>query len=283
MQVDLGEDEFIFEEPVSDLIEQLLIKETLTFEASAPNAGKNLSNSKPQVAAPQSNSPRQYQTKKPDRPARKRPDFKLEAPAVKEAIDKKSAIFTSVSPSPKDEFWSKINSIETLHTVIRETSFYQNKKNKVVDGQGPKDCDLAIIGFMPSLEDTELKTVFCGEAGDLLKKMMGAINVDFNHCYRTFLVKAPITNKIMPRIMASHVKTLIKEIELVKPKQILLMGEFTTLALNKTKIMTTPKNIRFADTPTMVTYDPVFLLKNPGMKGITWKHLQALEILLKKL
>jgi DNA polymerase len=160
----------------------------------------------------------------------------------------------------------------------RRCNLYKERSNAVFGG-GDEGAKLVIIGEAPGrLEDIE-GAPFVGEAGQLLNKMLQAINIHREEVYITNVVKCrPPKNRAPSRdeILACH-PYLLRQLEVIQPSVILTLGNFATRTiLSTTKGITTLRGKLFfyKGIPLIPTFHPAALLRNPKLKKLTWLDMQ---------
>eukprot|EP00831_Metopus_contortus_P025466 TRINITY_DN21944_c0_g1_i1.p1 TRINITY_DN21944_c0_g1~~TRINITY_DN21944_c0_g1_i1.p1 ORF type:complete len:202 (-),score=35.48 TRINITY_DN21944_c0_g1_i1:117-722(-) len=114
----------------------------------------------------------------------------------------------------------------------------QTRKN-VVFGLGNQKAKLMIIGEGPGANEDAQGLPFVGRAGDLLTKMLLAIKIEREDVYITNIVKCrpPQNRDPKPEEVKACIHFLKKQIELIKPKVLLLLGRVagnTFFELNET-------------------------------------------------
>ncbi len=170
-----------------------------------------------------------------------------------------------------DELNSKIN-------TCTKCSLSQGR-TKFVFGTGNPDADVMLIGEAPGAEEDKQGIPFVGRAGQLLNDILKAIDFTREEIYIANIVKCrpPGNRNPLPDEMEACLPYLYKQIELIKPKLILLLGRVAATALLK-------KNLSLAKfrgnvyeingIKTMVTYHPAALLRNPHWKPATWEDVK---------
>ena len=155
-------------------------------------------------------------------------------------------------------------------------------RKQIVFGAGNPKAPLFIVGDFPSLEDEAAGTPFCGEAGDLLTKMLKAIGLERSDVYLATIVKCRVADHEAPT--PEQIKTclpfLLRQIDAVGPQVICTMGELAAQAIlrSKTPLVRLRGNFHdFHGIPLMPTFHAAFLLKNPEMKRATWIDLQLIQ------
>ncbi len=159
--------------------------------------------------------------------------------------------------------------------------------NQKVAGKGAQQADLLIIGEAPGHDEDIHGIPFVGRAGQLLDKMLSAIQLNLNNVYITNILKCRPPNNRDPKVdeIRSCSRFLKVQIKLVQPKVILSVGRIS--AQNLLGVQGTLGSLRqhrhlLPDTniPLLVTYHPAYLLRNPPEKTKSWEDLKALYQLL---
>ena len=119
-------------------------------------------------------------------------------------------------------------SIEDLNTQIkqcRKCRLWKDGKN-AVPGEGPAYTTLMLVGQNPGAEEDKAGRPFVGRAGKFLNKVLSENGIDRNEIFVTNIVKhvSPKNRKPCSDEIASCVRYLASQINLVKPKIIVLLG-----------------------------------------------------------
>lgn len=152
----------------------------------------------------------------------------------------------------------------------------------LVFGVGNPDADLMIVGEAPGYNEDQQGEPFVGEAGQLLDKIMGAINFNRNDIYIANILKhrPPNNRDPKPEEREKSLPYLLRQIELVDPKIILCVGRIsaTTLLDEDTSLSKLRGSFHtFHGRELMATYHPAALLRNPKWKRPTWEDVQKLR------
>ena len=152
-------------------------------------------------------------------------------------------------------------------------------RNSVVFSRGNPEAKLVFIGEAPGADEDEQGLPFVGRAGQLLTKIIGAINLTRDDVFIANVLKhrPPGNRNPLPDEVAACSPYLVRQIELVRPKVILALGTFAAQTLLETK--TTIGKLRgqihrYYGVPLIVTYHPAALLRNPAWKRPTWEDVQ---------
>lgn len=126
---------------------------------------------------------------------------------------------------------------------------------------------------------------FVGRAGDLLNKMLEAINVPRAESFIANVVKCrPPKNRVpLPDERAACLPYLHRQIALVKPKVLLALGGTAAEAMLGVKKSLGGLRLQVHDwngIPLIVTYHPAALLRNPDWKRPAWDDLRIVRQLL---
>lgn len=185
---------------------------------------------------------------------------------------------------PKDSPVREINSIEKLEEYVANTVLIplDKSRTKPVFGVGRKDADLIIIGEAPGAQEDKKGQPFVGRAGQLLDKILQAIDFDREEVYITNILKSRPPRNRNPRAEEAdaHLPILYKQLALIQPKIILCVGKVagnTLLDRNSSLGSMRGKFLDFHGIPTMVTYHPAALLRNQQWKRPTWEDVKLLR------
>jgi uracil-DNA glycosylase len=148
-----------------------------------------------------------------------------------------------------------------------------------VPGEGNPNADFMCVGEAPGATEDQTGRPFVGAAGQLLTKILGAIDFKREDVYICNVLKhrPPGNRNPLPDEVKACSPYLIRQIELIRPKVILALGTFaaqtllnTTLSIGKLR----GQVHRYYGVPLVVTYHPAALLRNPGWKRPTWEDVQ---------
>lgn len=158
-------------------------------------------------------------------------------------------------------------------------------RTSFVFGSGDPNADVMVIGEAPGADEDATGEPFVGRAGKLLTKILEAIDLPREKVFICNILKCRPPNNRKPSTAETDTcePYLWKQIELVKPKYILALGLTAANTLLRTK--SSMKDLRgdmhdYQGIPTIVTYHPAALLRNPNWKKDTWEDVQKLQTLL---
>ena len=199
------------------------------------------------------------------------------APAVKDrpAAEPEAAPTVSVVPGILP---GTLSELEQQALNCRNCSLCRNR-NKVVFGEGDPHAKLMFIGEGPGAEEDLSGRPFVGRAGELLTKMICAMQFTRQEVYIANIVKCrpPYNRAPMPEEAAGCLPYLQKQIDLIKPECIVLLGASAAHFLLDQKEGITKLRGKWLDyrgIPVMPTFHPAFLLRQESAKREAWQDLQ---------
>ena len=155
-------------------------------------------------------------------------------------------------------------------------------RTKVVFGSGNPDAELMFVGEGPGADEDRQGLPFVGAAGELLTKIIQAIERTREEVYIANVVKCrpPGNRDPQPDEVATCRGYLDKQIALVRPRILVALGRVAaqTLLGNDAPIgRMRGQWFQVQGIPTMVTYHPAALLRNPALKRPTWEDMQQVR------
>lgn len=185
--------------------------------------------------------------------------------------------------------WSKSTNLNDLHNSIKNCKECElgHSRTNFVFGTGNTNADIMIIGEAPGADEDEQGLPFVGRAGQLLTNMLEAIQIKREDVFIANILKCRPPNNRRPSSdeINECEPYLHKQIELIKPKIILVLGLTAVSSLLKmdfkmSEIRGTVLDYRGAKM--LITYHPAALLRNPNWKKPAWEDLKLLKKLLEE-
>lgn len=107
----------------------------------------------------------------------------------------------------------------------RNCTLWLCSKNAVI-GEGPANARVMLVGQNPGAEEDKTGRPFVGRAGKFLNKVLSENGIDREKVFVTNIVKhtSPQNRKPLPTEIAACVPFLVAQIQLIKPKIVVLMG-----------------------------------------------------------
>lgn len=212
---------------------------------------------------------------------------------VKEFIKRQDEIkeMNIVNNNQVRDLADKINKIDDILDTIKNTEIYRNFRKTatstiIIDGN--LESDILIINDLPNDEDDISGNIFSGESGELLRKMMNAIELsEEKYCIlNSFFWRLPGNRNPIKEEMNLCKPFVEKIISLIKPKLIIFMGSYaisTIFEENKTILSLHGKFFDYTNcylqNNIKITgvYGPHFLWKNPSKKRDAWNDLKKVK------
>ena len=197
-------------------------------------------------------------------------------------------LYLSKEHSIKNDAQLSQNSSESKNTLeeyrisiclCKECNLGETRKNFVY-GTGDPNADLMLIGEAPGKDEDLKGEPFVGRAGELLDKILLAIDKKRGrgvYIANVLKCRPPDNRDPLPSEVNKCEPYLIKQIKIVKPKLIVALGRIAGKTL--LKIDAPLKEMRgkihsYNGIPLIVTYHPAALLRNPNFKKPTWDDFQ---------
>jgi DNA polymerase len=154
-----------------------------------------------------------------------------------------------------------------------------------VPGQGNPNANLMIVGEAPGATEDEKGLAFVGAAGQLLTKILAAVDLKRDDVFICNVLKhrPPANRNPMPDEVTACSPYLVRQFELIRPKAILALGTFAAQTLLQTKLAIGKLRSQvhqYYGVPLIVTYHPAALLRNPSWKRPTWEDVQLVRRIL---
>jgi DNA polymerase len=163
----------------------------------------------------------------------------------------------------------------TLHRTARQ----------VVPGAGHPRADLMCIGEAPGADEDATGLPFVGEAGQLLTRILAAINLSREDVYIANVLKhrPPGNRDPLPDEMQACLPFLWRQVALVRPRVILALGRVAAQALTGSTqgIGALRGHLHgVMGIPMVATYHPAALLRNEAWKRPTWADVRLAQSIL---
>jgi len=197
----------------------------------------------------------------------------------------------SFDPASGDLFTSdplqQAGSLDAIAALVRGCTKCRlcDGRRNAVPGEGPEAARLVVVGEGPGRVEDETGRPFVGPAGELLTKILAAIELPRERVFICNVVKCRPPENRLPQYdeIAACTPYLFRQIELLKPKVVLAMGGTAAQTLLNTKqsVGALRNQVhRFRGVPVIVTYHPAALLRNPNWKKPTWDDVRIARRLL---
>lgn len=160
------------------------------------------------------------------------------------------------------------------------------KRTNLVFGSGNPNAKLMFVGEAPGADEDLQGEPFVGRAGQLLTKMIEAIDMRRSDVYIANVLKCrpPNNRSPLPEEIAACAAFVREQIDIIKPRVICALGKFAAQFLLRSDEPITAlrgKFHRLGDIEIMPTFHPAYLLRNPNDKRLVWEDLKKIRHKLK--
>jgi len=150
---------------------------------------------------------------------------------------------------------------------------------------GDPQAHVMVVGDAPNREEDMQGKPFVGPTGQLLDKMFSAIEYGRDHVKNSIYItnvipwRPPQDREPFPEEVDLLLPFLIKHIDLIKPKVLVLMGNMACMALIKQSGITRIRGKwqEFSGIPVLPMFHPSYLLRTPSAKREAWNDLKMLQ------
>ena len=155
-------------------------------------------------------------------------------------------------------------------------------RTQIVQTVGNYQSDLMFVGEAPGADEDAKGEPFVGRAGQLLNKIIEAIGMKREEvCIGNINRCRPPGNR-QPTLPEAHTcrPFLLREIAVIRPKVIVVMGNTALHNLLDTKIGITRMRGQFHDyfgVKVMPTFHPAYLLRDPSKKREVWDDMKKVR------
>ena len=176
------------------------------------------------------------------------------------------------------ELKKQINSIENCNLK-------ENSQNLVL-GDGNINSPIMLIGEAPGTEEDKSGTTFKGEVGELLNKMLLAIDIKRQNIYSSYAInfRPPEDRKPTSQEIKRYSVFLKKHISIINPKIVILMGSTAMEAVTGINNKISSERGKWKEVilknktfPLMITFNPSYLIRFPENKKYSWIDLKEIK------
>ena len=200
------------------------------------------------------------------------------------AIKKESDISQRNKQDLLENLKKQLNSIENC-------KLKSNSKN-IVLGEGNIDSPIMLIGEAPGEIEDKVASPFIGEIGELLDKMLIAINIKRQNIYTSYAInfRPPEDRKPTSPEIKRYSNFLKEHISIIDPKIIILMGSTAMEAVTGINEKISSERGKWKEIilnnntyPLMITFNPSYLIRYPDNKKYSWEDLKKIREKVKEL
>jgi uracil-DNA glycosylase family 4 len=193
------------------------------------------------------------------------------------------------SGAPVRVFGSASEALAAVRTDIGDDcsrcKLHAQGRRQVVFGVGNPEADLMFVGEAPGADEDVQGIPFVGRAGQLLTKMIQAINLERDQVYIANVIKCrpPGNRNPEPDEIAMCEPFLFRQIDAIRPRVIVALGSFaakTLLGSDESISRLRGRVYDFRGAKLVPTFHPSFLLRSPDRKRDAWEDLKRARALL---
>ena len=217
----------------------------------------------------------------------KDPAWRKRAPRATSAPDAETATVSADAGSPVAFFTDSLAAIRAdVGDDCRRCKLHTLGRKRIVFGVGNPDADLMFVGEAPGADEDEQGIPFVGRAGQLLTKIIEAIDLKRDDVYIANVIKCrpPQNRNPDPDEVDTCEPFLFRQIDAIKPRVIVALGKFAAQTLLRTMDPISRLRGRVYDyrgAKLIPTFHPAYLLRNPSSKREVWEDMKLARTLLK--
>ena len=195
---------------------------------------------------------------------------------------------------PKNIIMSISDRLENLKSEIKALDCnLKEVATNLVFSDGNHNSTIMVLGEAPGANEDKEGKPFVGEAGKLLDKMLGYIDLNRNNFYISNIVfwRPPGNRTPNDKEISKCLPLTKKHIGLIKPRLLILVGSIAAKSLLSSQDGITKLrgqehfyidkdfNLKI---PARAIFHPAYLFRNPIEKKRTWEDLLEIDELIKK-
>ena len=179
----------------------------------------------------------------------------------------------------------QISELKELINSIQNCNLKDNSK-KLILGDGNLDSPIMIIGEAPGLEEEKDNKTFQGEAGELLEKMLLAINIKRKNIYSSYAInfRPPEDRKPTSQEIKRYSVFLKEHIAIIDPKIVILFGSTAMESVTSSNERISNERGKWKEIilknktyPLMVSFNPSYLIRFQENKKFSWEDLKKVK------
>jgi DNA polymerase len=155
-------------------------------------------------------------------------------------------------------------------------------RTNIVHSTGNMQADLMFVGEAPGADEDIQGFPFVGRAGQLLTKIIEAIGISRDEVFIGNINRCRPPGNRQPTPVESETckPYLMREIAVVRPKVVVVLGNTATQNLLNTKVGISKLRGNFHDyfgVKVMPTFHPAYLLRDPHKKREVWEDMKKVR------
>ncbi len=191
-------------------------------------------------------------------------------------------------PSIKNNKLKKIEQLNELKKLINsiQNCNLKNNSKTLILGDGNIDSPIMVIGEAPGVEEEKINKTFQGDSGDLIKKMLLAINIKKENIYSCYAInfRPPEDRKPTSQEIKRYSIFLKEHISIIDPKIIILFGSSAMESVISSNEKISNERGKWKEIilknktyPLMITFSPSYLIRFPENKKFSWIDLKKIR------
>ena len=179
----------------------------------------------------------------------------------------------------------RLNNLRKQINSIENCNLKNNSQNLVL-GDGNINSPIMLIGEAPGIEEDKSSMPFKGEIGELLNKMLLAINIKRKDIYCSYAINfRPPEDRKPTSVEVKRYSVFLKEhISIINPKIVILMGSSAMEAVTGINTKISSERGKWKEVilknktyPVMITFNPSYLIRFPENKKYSWEDLKRIR------
>ena len=196
--------------------------------------------------------------------------------------------FNIIENSNDNDQTNKAELLEKLKKQINsiENCNLKDNSQNLILGDGNINSSIMLIGEAPGAEEDKTSTTFKGEVGELLNKMLLAIEIKRQNIYCSYAVnfRPPEDRKPTAQEIRRYSVFLKEHISIIDPKIIILMGSSAMESLTGTNTKISSERGKWKELilknktyPLIISFSPSYLIRFPENKKYSWEDLKKIK------
>ena len=196
--------------------------------------------------------------------------------------------FNVIESSNDTDQTNKAELLEKLKKQINsiENCNLKDYSQNLILGDGNINSSIMLIGEAPGAEEDKTHTTFKGEVGELLNKMLLAIEIKRQNIYCSYAVnfRPPEDRKPTSQEIKRYSVFLKEHISIINPKIIILMGSSAMEALTGINSKISSERGKWKEVilknktyPLIISFSPSYLIRFPENKKYSWEDLKKIK------
>ncbi|NLZ38782.1 MAG: uracil-DNA glycosylase [Firmicutes bacterium] len=158
----------------------------------------------------------------------------------------------------------------------------RKKATQVVFGAGNPEAKLMLVGEAPGAEEDKQGLPFVGVAGQLLNKILAAVEIKREEVYLANILKCrpPANRQPSEKEIKLCLPHLLEQIKIIDPQIIVCLGAVAAKALVNPEArisLIRGKWFEYGNARLMATFHPAALLRDQSKKRFVWYDMQKVR------